>query len=1005
MVAASGRAARETRSWSRWATVVAGSILSMLLARDAAANCQDGSTAQTVTAGQALTQIIESSTPPCTLNVGPGTYDGAPTSQTGDSIFRISSSITIRSTNGPAATTLRVSPSKFAAVIVQALNGRCPSGAILEGFTLTGGLWGIYASASQPGCASNLITGITLRGLVVNSDWTNPSGGHGINFFAVQNSVIDSCIVSPVRANGIYLESSHNNIVMNNTIANTVVGHAIAVQGSNDNVIVANRINGSAYDGILLNSAAGPSLSGSGSSRNRIERNTISGHQVDGITITDGSSFNYVGMNSAFSSSYHPTLKPTPNPTAGVGIWVNNASNGNYLFGNHLSGSPENGIDVLVSSSTYIQANTVLANLQGGIWVANHLFYGDPASPVPHDTVIQSNNVYFNTQNAQIHVQGAIDVDVAYNYLSGDQSGTLAGANTGGVFIHEGGLPQRANVGSGSVKLYENTITDVNARALVYGTTTNTVFFRNRFLNGSNNPFAPAGRQGLTYSFAPAGVQWDGSRFLGGNHWSEFSVANGNPDSAHWYRGFVYDSVHGPDGNGPYADMVPYQSEHLGAPWATYSVQTIEPVAGSVLAAGTQKTIRWVARGCVQVNIYYGSGGTPLQPVVLGHPNIGHFFWTVPAVAFRSDYYVEFRCLDSNGITVAPFVESARFTIASSDLVLLNPGRGFRAVNGNVVRVAWKKLTGGPVNIFIKSGAGGETQVATNAAGSFSDITLPGAVSNSSRVTIRIQDSGNSNNQDSVDGYFMVRGGTPSFTTALTGLTLQMGAIQLLAWSGPSNSYTVDVDIYEYNAFSRAIVKNLPDFGNYTWFVPEMWSPHSTIHLTFKNESGVVVGQVDSGIFRVFYTTAPGAAVNRYRLYSPYTLEHLFTTDFNEYTVLGQTGAWIQEGAASRMHNGPVNVSGVEGVPYYRLYDYISRWHHWTTDRNEYFTLRQFTYRYIAEGVDGYIFPSQVAGTVPWYRLTLPSIPGLHHWTTDLNERNTLIQWGWVEEQREYVFP
>ena len=73
--------------------------------------------------------------------------------------------------------------------------------------------------------------------------------------------------------------------------------------------------------------------------------------------------------------------------------------------------------------------------------------------------------------------------------------------------------------------------------------------------------------------------------------------------------------------------------------------------------------------------------------------------------------------------------------------------------------------------------------------------------------------------------------------------------------------------------------------------------------------------------------TAPtGVRVNRYRLYSPVTLEHLYTTDFHEYTVLGTWyPTWQQEGLASQLHNGPVTVSGVAAVPYYRLYDFVSR--------------------------------------------------------------------------------
>jgi hypothetical protein len=52
-------------------------------------------------------------------------------------------------------------------------------------------------------------------------------------------------------------------------------------------------------------------------------------------------------------------------------------------------------------------------------------------------------------------------------------------------------------------------------------------------------------------------------------------------------------------------------------------------------------------------------------------------------------------------------------------------------------------------------------------------------------------------------------------------------------------------------------------------------------------------------------------------------------------------------------------------VPYYRLYDFISRWHHWTTDRTEHFTLRDNTGRCLGEGIDGYIFPSRCRARSP----------------------------------------
>lgn len=144
--------------------------------------------------------------------------------------------------------------------------------------------------------------------------------------------------------------------------------------------------------------------------------------------------------------------------------------------------------------------------------------------------------------------------------------------------------------------------------------------------------------------------------------------------------------------------------------------------------------------------------------------------------------------------------------------------------------------------------------------------------------------------------------------------------------------------------------------------------------------------------------TPPGVPVTRYRLYSPGTLEHLFTTDLNEYTVLGATGAWVQEGTAGRVLDNPGSFDGVTAIPYYRLYNMFNHWHHWTTDTNEYYTLVQFA-GWIGEGVDGFLLPVATAGAKPLYRLLYPNGTGLHHWTVDAHEYATLIStYGWVGE-------
>ena len=304
--------------------------------------------------------------------------------------------------------------------------------------------------------------------------------------------------------------------------------------------------------------------------------------------------------------------------------------------------------------------------------------------------------------------------------------------------------------------------------------------------------------------------------------------------------------------NAPNVDRFPFQSQTLRLAAVPNSVNVIEPVARSVLAAGTKKTIRWIARGCSFVNLNYLTGGTAPTFIASMFPNVGSFIWTVPAAPFANNYSVQVVCLDSNGSPLGVSANSPPFTIGSSSLVLLSPGRASRATNGGTVRVAWKADGTVPaVNVFVKVGSGAETQVASNQTGPFADVTLPAQVSNSSRVRIRIQSTGSASTQDSVDGFFMVRGTSPTFTTNFTGQTLQVGSIQALEWNGRSDSYTVDLDLILNSTITQSIVGNLADFGNFTWFVPDASSGNAKIRLTFKNQSGATVGIVDSATFAV----------------------------------------------------------------------------------------------------------------------------------------------------------
>ena len=71
-----------------------------------------------------------------------------------------------------------------------------------------------------------------------------------------------------------------------------------------------------------------------------------------------------------------------------------------------------------------------------------------------------------------------------------------------------------------------------------------------------------------------------------------------------------------------------------------------------------------------------------------------------------------------------------------------------------------------------------------------------------------------------------------------------------------STSYTVDLDLYSGPTLVRSIVKKLPDFSSYSWFIPDASFATATIRATFKNESGATVGTVDSGTFSIAWDTS-----------------------------------------------------------------------------------------------------------------------------------------------------
>ena len=129
-----------------------------------------------------------------------------------------------------------------------------------------------------------------------------------------------------------------------------------------------------------------------------------------------------------------------------------------------------------------------------------------------------------------------------------------------------------------------------------------------------------------------------------------------------------------------------------------------------------------------------------------------------------------------------------------------------------------------------------------------------------------------------------------------------------------------------------------------------------------------------------------------YRLYHPGTGEHLYTDGKNERDTLVKGGVWKDEKVAMLA----TNKDDEEKVPVYRVCYPLTGDHHYTTSKYEVTTLIN-TQGWVDEGI---AFYAKATGKgVSVYRLYNKGLKlGAHHFTTGLNEYNTLEDHGWRKE-------
>ncbi len=721
---------------------------------------------------------------------------------TGTSWITVSRAVTIMSTAGTAQTIIQGATADWGLIWIQV------SGVTLQGFTIQGGNWGPRTGTFTNGKVSNIL----LKDLIVDTV-PSASAGHGINLCA-ENSVVQDCTVIKAYATGIIVSCGGGNLIMNNTVQRADTQHAIGLIGSDGNTVVNNTITGAAFDGILIQ----------GGSYNRVEKNRISGHGVDGVTLSSQGSiqsrYNYVAKNVIISDGVGVTGR------WGTGVWVDRQSDGAYVFGNRVTGQAEAGLTVFSSNSAWFRGNVATHNGHAGFLIWDHYA---PALPKPSNTFIQNNIGVDNPANGHVLLRGADTTEIAYNSFSNSVAGQGVGISLENSPAH--------------TFSFRNTVKGSWSGSYVNAGSVDSQFYQNRYIG-----------QMSMFSLAGSATQWDAGAYLGGNYWSQFQ-ARGNPSQVDRFTGFT--------GSG--SDNFPYQSEDFGK---GYAVAVQQPAAGQIVAAGSQKTIAWKSKGCVLVDLAYSSASTGLVLIAQNFQDSGFYNWDLPAsLPPASDYSVRIDCKTAAGSTVGVTGQSGSFSVGTAELLLLAPGPDTMASAGSTVRVAWKKAASiSSVDILLKYDGVPYSVVRSNLSGSFADVTLPNI--NSNHVSILVQASAGGNAKDSVDGYVSIRGGAPGFTAPAAPSDLFVGEPLELEWISPAGSYLVDLEIMDTDPVRggsfRPVARNLPDYGKYTWFVPDLRMVGGWIRATFKSASGTTISSIASPLLNLRYTSNGGPNVPPY---------------------------------------------------------------------------------------------------------------------------------------------
>jgi parallel beta-helix repeat protein len=325
----------------------------------------------------------------------------------------------------------------------------------------------------------------TGDGVYVTSDWVNitgftvTNGDYGIHLDSTSNNMIMNNIVHSNADEGMFLFSSSNNIITNNNLSQNYYGIHIR-ESSNNNTVVNNIVWNNSINGIYLSKL----------SYNQIINNRISHNGGNGI-------FLFTALNN--------TLKANDISNNSHGIYFTSSSRNNTLMDNRITNN-DYGIYFGLSWNNTIKDNEILYSTWHGLRISSS----------STNNTVTNNNISFNGRHGIMLSLTSTSNYISHNRISNNADGFNLSSSSNNTILHND-ISSNFNIGiylssSLNCTILNNTVLN-NLIGIYLTDSVNNSVFHNNIIDNSNQ----------AYDDASFNNDWDGGYPLSGNFWSDWT--------------------------------------------------------------------------------------------------------------------------------------------------------------------------------------------------------------------------------------------------------------------------------------------------------------------------------------------------------------------------------------------------------------------------------------------------------------------------------------------------